>query len=244
MTHLNQMFSFLFVFSLCLSGGCGQAYRTPGSRADFDVLADLDIQAVLERKPASPLPVNLVAVRIQGPGYYSYTASGYGDGRFSVVTVRDVETDEDFERIQSLPDVSQIIPLSRLLLSPKLESDRPLRQAAAALHADMLLIYTFGTDFTVGDALKPLTVLSLGLSPNKQVRVTTTVSAILMDVRTGYIYGSCEETATQRQLASAWTSRDAVDSSRLKTERQAFEGMLKGFEKLWVGVASQLRNKQ
>ena len=54
-----------------------------------------------------------------------------------------------------------------------------------------------------------------------------------MDVRTGYVYGSCESTSRKNQLASAWTSGEAVDFMRLKTERQAFEELLGEFEALW-----------
>ena len=87
--------------------------------------------------------------------------------------------------------------------------------------------------FFVGDVLPPLSVITLGLSPNQTAEVTTTASAILLDVRTGYVYGSCESTSRKNQLASAWTSGEAVDFMRLKTERQAFEELLGEFEALW-----------
>ncbi len=224
--------------ALVVLSGCATPYRTPGGGADFAIFADDDIKAILDRKPASPFPVHLAVARVQAPHYRSYTAQGYGRGRFSVVTVRDVETEEDFDRIAELPEITQVVPLNRLLLSDELESDRQLRQAAASLHADMLMLYTFDTDFFVGDALRPLSVISLGLSPNMYVRVTTTASAILIDVRTGYVYGACETTTRKEQLASAWTSNDAVDHSRLKTERQAFENLLGEFERLWKAIAA------
>lgn len=105
----------------------------------------------------------------------------------------------------------------------------------------MLMLYTFDTDFFIDDPLKPLTVVTLGLSPNKIVKVTTTASAILMDVRTGYVYGSCESTSRKEQLASAWTDRSAVDRSRLTTEREAFESLLSDFEGLWNRVVDGRR---
>lgn len=225
-------------FIALLASGC-ISYRTPGGRADFAVFADGDIKTILARKPASPLPVNLATVRVQEPRYWSRTARGYGHGRFSVVTVRDVEKAEDFSRIANLPDIRQVAPLNRLLLGGRFDSDRQLRRAAASLHADMLLVYTFDTGFYVGDSLRPLTVVTLGLSPNKGVRVSTTASAILVDVRTGYVYGSCEVTASKEGLASAWTSTDVVDRFRIKTERQAFESLLTEFEGLWEGVRSE-----
>ncbi|NOX59220.1 MAG: hypothetical protein GXP29_10230 [Planctomycetes bacterium] len=232
-----------FLSALAATSGCASfRYETPGGGADFNIFADKDIQAILARKPASPFPANLAFARIQEPYYRSRTGKGYGKGRFSVVTDRDVETQSDFARIAALPNVEQVVPLNRLLLSGELESDRQLRQAAASLHADMLMLYTFDTDFFIGDAMRPLTVFTLGLSPNKKVKVTTTASAILMDVRTGYVYGSCEATSRQNKLASAWTSGDAVDASRLKTEREAFDELLNEFEGLWKIVAANPKN--
>ncbi len=222
---------------LLFVGGCSIAYHTPGGGANLKLFADRDIREILERQPSAPRPVHLATARVQEPHYRSYSVRGNGKGRYSVVTVRDVEQDQDFERLASLPEVAQVVPLNRLLLSDQLESDRELRQAAAALHADMILIYTFDTDFSSDDFLRPLTVITLGLSPNKLVRMSTTASAVLLDVRTGYVYGACESTVRRKQLASAWTSRDAVDHSRRKTEREAFELLLTDFEKLWKGVA-------
>ncbi len=222
---------------LLLAGGCSIAYHTPGGGADLKLFADRDIAEILERRPSAPRPVHLATARVQAPHYRSHSTRSHGKGRYSVVTVRDVEQDADFDRLADLPEIAQVVPINRLLLSDQLESDRELRQAAAALHADMILIYTFDTDFFIDDALRPLTVITLGLSPNKVVRMSTTASAVLVDVRTGYVYGACESTVRRKQLASAWTSRDAVDHSRRKTEREAFEKLISDFEKLWDGVA-------
>ena len=230
--HARFALPLLCVGYIVLASGCSRV-MTPGSAADFNILADDDIKEILARKPAAPLPAHLAIARVQGPRYRSRTAEGYGHGKYSVVTVRDIETEEDFARLSALPQVANIAPLNRMLLSDQLESDRQLRQAAASLHADMLLLYTFDTSYFVGDVLPPLSVITLGLSPNQTAEVTTTASAILLDVRTGYVYGSCESTSRKNQLASAWTSGEAVDFMRLKTERQAFEELLGEFEALW-----------
>lgn len=108
------------------SSGCSAPYKTPGGAADFNVFADRDIKEVLDRKPASPIPAHLAVARVQAPEYRSYSNTGYGHGRFSVVTVRDVEQEEDFNRLAAMPEIEQVAPLNRLLLSDNLESDRQL----------------------------------------------------------------------------------------------------------------------
>ena len=137
----------------------------------------------------------MVAVRVQESGYESYTNKGYGHGNYSVVTLRDIEKDEDFDRLNKLAGIAQISLLSRLLLPNHLKSDRELRNAASRLQADMILIYTLDTDFYDRNSSTSLSIVSLGLAPTVQVRVITTVSAMVIDTQTGYIYGIVEETA-------------------------------------------------
>ena len=83
-------------------------------------------------------------------------------------------------------------------------SDLELREAAAALHADIVLIYTIDTGFQVEDHLSPLSVVTLGLSPNQTAQIVTTATAVLMDTRNGYIYGYSEATEHGFQLTNAW----------------------------------------
>jgi len=224
--------------AILTAGGCAVSYMTPSFGANMSVFTDSDIKAVLAKQPAANFPASIALARVQEPNYRSHTTRGFGKGRYSVVTVRDVETNEDIRRIADLPDVADAIPISRMLLEDRLDSDRPLRRAAAALHADMLLLYTFDTGFYIDDAASPLTVLTLGLSPHKRIRVVTTASAVLVDVRTGYVYGAVDSTARRDNLASAWTDRDTVDRDRIKTEREAFEGLLSEFGTLWRRVAT------
>src|SRR5207253_2464668 len=78
-------------------------------------------------------------------------------------------------------DVRGIAPIGRLLLPAQLKSDQELRAAAAQLQCDMLLVYTLDTSFHDRDALKPLTVVTLGLSPTNATNATTTASAVPTD---------------------------------------------------------------
>ena len=77
------------------------------------------------------------------------------------------------------------------------------------------------------------------MAPTIKVRVTTTISAMVMDTRTGYIYGILEETSRKEQAAAVLTTQNAFDELRQKTERQAFELFLDEFEVLWKNIANQ-----
>ena len=192
------------------------------------------------RNPAA----RLVTVRVQAPGYRSLTNQGYGGGRYTVITTRDVEQETHFDRLGRLPMIAGVGPLNRLLLPQTLESFRELRLAAASLRADMLLVYTFDTSFHVqGSVLPPLTAISLGMLPLHEAVVTTTASAVVYDVRTAFIYGLAEATARESQMTSLWTSRSAVDDARLRTEAQAFERLMTEFDKAWVAIIAEHGSK-
>ena len=163
----------------------------------------------------------------------------YGTGAYSVVTTRDIEKPEQLDGLGKLPMVSGIAPINRLLLKPNFESDEELRQAAAQLQADMLLIYTLDTAFTTEDKAAPLSVISLGLSPNQQVRVTCTASAVLMDTRNGYIYGLAEATDQQNQMTNAWQNDVAIDETRRATESAAFGKLVGDLQGTWKGVVAK-----
>lgn len=225
--------------------GC-VSYTTPGPGADLRAFGvteemrragtDEQLQALFDRQPLAKFPCRIVVARVQGSGYQSYRQSSYGSGQYSVVTTRDVETEAHFQRIGQLPMVQGVAPVSRLLLGNELKNDEPLRHAAARLHGDMLLIYTFDTQFYVGGSGSPIDVVTLGFLPTRQARVTCTASAVLLDTRSGYIYGLAEASVQQRQGANSWTSRAAVDQARQRAERQAFDDLLDELEQTWRAV--------
>jgi hypothetical protein len=242
-----------FVLSTLTLTGCS-SYATPGRAADLRLLGvtpetrraqtDSSIQSALDKKPLAAFPTAIAVARVQAPNYRSLTAEGYGTGRYSVVTTRDIETDDAVERLNKLPMTLGTAPLSRLLLTPHLQSDLELRNAAARLHADVLLIYTLDTTFTTDDHAIPLTLVSLGIAPTKRVRVTTTASAVLMDTRNGYVYGVAESTARDSAGTSAWQSETTADQTRRDTEREAFTRLVGQVEQTWRNVLTQYVPKQ
>ena len=232
-----------FLFALVLVSGCGNHYVTPGGGLSMGAIAgideqiDGDISQHFETRPAAAFPAHLAVVRIQDSGYRTKTHHGYGHGRYSVVTTRDIETDEAFERLQKLPDVNGVAPIGRMLVPVNANSIKDLRIPAAKLHAYMVLVYSVDTSLYVdGKQLGPLSMISLGLIPNKKAHVTATVAGMLVDVRTGYIYGTTEASDTQEQLTTVWATEMAIEKARAKAETNAFEGFVGEFEELWGGV--------
>ena len=251
-------FALVAVFSFLALVGCNSMYQTPGKAADFSkiglteqdvkAMTDFSVRDALAKKPMLVFPTAIAVVRVQAENYQYRRANGedvttYGHGAYSVITTRDVEKDADFERIAKLPQVLGVAPLKRLLLSSNLNSDLELRTAAAKLHAGLLLYYTFDTTFHTDEHGAPLSVFTLGIAPNHEAHVTSTASAVLMDVNNGYVYGVYEATSKKQQIANAWTSGEAMDQIREKAEREAFENLIHDFTTGWTSVVVENQPK-
>lgn len=237
MKALNVLLIFIGGVGL---GGCANHYVTPGEAASLPEITEGDIGEALAREPAAPFPARLIVARLQGPGYVSYSNRGYGQGGFTVVTARDIETDDDIRRIGAMPGVAAVGQLSRVLLPAQLNTTRDLRTAAAQLRADVILLYTLDTSFRT-DTLRigPLQTVSLGFFPNKNAHVSATCAAVFVDVRTGYIYGVAEATATEEQRSGFWNTQDAIEEARVTAERDAFTAALAEVEKTWDAIVAQ-----
>jgi hypothetical protein len=229
---------FVVALAVTLVAGCAK-YTTPGAGVSIPNLSqtDADIKDVLKVEPAAPFPARLAVARVQASGYASQSNRCYGTGRYCVVTTRDIEPEASFEKIARLPQIAGLALVNRLLLPERLESTKDLRLAAAALKADMLLIYSFDTGFNVDSKdVGPLAVLFLGYLPNKKAKVTSTASAAIFDVRTGFLYGVAEATAMEQERATIWSSASAVDKARRRAEAAAFGKLVGEITRLWNGV--------
>jgi hypothetical protein len=219
-------------------GGCAH-YRTPGSGVSIPDITSPNIAEAMARKPAASWPARIIIVRVQGPGYESYSNRGYGQGRFSVVTTRDIEQEADFQRIGALPKVAAVGTLSRLLLPGNLGSADDLRTGAAQLQGDIVMMYTIDTTFrTETTNIGPLQTLALGYFPTHKAKVTSTCSVALLDTRTGYVYGVAEWTSGEDQRSNVWNEQKAIEKARANAERAAFTGALGEIEKLWSGIVT------
>jgi hypothetical protein len=238
---------FLSTVLLLLGPGCA-SYVTPGGGVEITQLTtspDRNINELMAIEPAANFPASIVIARVQATGYKNHRNESFGEGRFSVVTSHDVEKEEDYQRIASMPMVKTAGPINRMLLPTQLDTIQSLRTAAARLRADILLLYTFDTTFHVGaQQFRPLNVIALGFLSNKEVTVSTTASAVFFDVRTEFLYGLAEATARESQYSSMWGNSDVVDDLRVATEAQAFHLLTAEIEKTWDGIIKTYTNNK
>ena len=222
--------------------GCA-SYVTPAGRADLANISSSSMRESFSAKPAARFPAAIATVRVQEPKYRNYNidreGGAYGSGRYSVVLTREVENDADLDRLNKLSQVGGVIGLNRLLLPERLDSDRDLREAAARLKADMVLLYTFDTSFHNNDESVALNVVTLGISPTRKVFVRVACSALLLDTRTGFIYSAVEANEKREVRTNAWESRETADRARRDAEQAAFHKLVTEFTKSWPQVVER-----
>jgi len=237
---MTRLSAFLLFVAMQLAG-CA-SYQTPGGAVSIPAITAVDVGEALARQPAASFPAHLIVARVQAAGYSSYTNHGYGQGNYTVLTTRDIETDEDFRRLDAMPGVASLGPLSRVLIPRELNSILDLQKAAAQLRGDVILLYTLDTSFRTDTVrIGPLQAVSLGFFPNKKPHVTATCAAAFVDVRTGYVYGVAEGTATEEQRANVWNTQAAIEGARAKAERAAFAAVMIEVEKVWSGILAESR---
>jgi hypothetical protein len=226
--------------------GCA-TYIPPGAKADLQAFAPPDIQAGFAAKPTNPFPASIAVVRVQAPTYTNYylrqNGGSYGSGRYSVILAKEEDEDSQLERVTKLQQVAGLVSISRLLLPQRLDDDKEIRGAASRLQADLVFLYTFDTSFLDTDMAKPLSVITLGLSPTRRISAVTTCSALLMDTRTGYIYSAYEATERKQTLSTSWGSRDTADETRREIEQEAFKKLIDDLTTSWPKLLERYAQK-
>jgi hypothetical protein len=242
---MRTLFFLFCVAGLVFLNGCASTYIPPSGRADLTAISSSTMQESFAARPAAVFPVSIAMVRVQAPRYRSYFTDQeggvYGEGRYSVITVKEVEDETNLQQIAKLPEIGGLITISRLLLPEHLTSDRELREAAARLKADMVLLYTFDTTFHNNDASTTLNFITLGISPTRKVFVHVAASALIIDTRTGFIYAALEANEKRELRSNAWESGEAADRARQDAEKAAFKSLVGELEKNWPQVVERAK---
>lgn len=228
---------------LVFCAGCA-AYLTPGGPAPLADIGHGDAILSPAQQPSLQFPANLGLVRVQAAAYRSFSSTGIGSGRFSVVATQELHGDRSLQSVAKWPQVAEAQAIDPVLLPARLESLDDLRLAAAKHQADVLMAYTIDTVFQVkGHRYGPLADLPLGKAPG-EASIDATASAAFFDVRTGFRYGETKASIRLADLGDAWQSGRLLDGKRMQAEREAFAALLSEAEKTWSGIAGRYEYAQ
>jgi hypothetical protein len=194
-------------------------------------------------QPAPNFPARIALVRVQAPKYRSMSAEGLGKGEFSVVSPQELPNAAQTEALEHWPAVDKVMVLNEHLLPERLKSLDDLRLVAAKMQADVLMIYTLDTGFEVdGHAFGAAAKVPLGKQPAAEDGIVSSATSVLIDVRTGYRFGTLTGNAKLDHLtAEDWSTEPRLDQRRLEAEAQALSALIEAAAPTWKGIAGPYR---
>jgi hypothetical protein len=230
------------VLSLACTGCMAHSANVDYARSKFQVMVSAETQQwsrgqpatersvqsevdrLLAMKPSAPVPSKLVLYEVPSSGHSEIKSpKKLIELRRAVsATVKaTLEETKIFEEVDFLPD---------LLLPAGGTGDlKTLRIAAARAHADGVLIYSTEAGYEYepnGFAVLYPTLIGIFLSPGSQAASTALSKAILLDVKTGYIYSVLE---TYGEAESGMVPFASLDPEELefKARTQAMDALAK-----------------
>ena len=198
----------------------GAALYTPATyTSGGGVDADIATIAAVEPSLAFPARIGIAHIR---------------HGQLAAVPPKHLEAWTPLrERIE--PRLGEVVPISPLIAGMVAAPVQPgqatpvvdnIRRGAARQHVDYVLIYETHRPRTErtrnGLSFADLSIIGLFVLPTRDVAVEATASAVLLDVRNGYPYGTASGVATKDGLA---TADKAYGKSKRLGERASTEAV-------------------
>lgn len=184
-------------------------------------LTDAEIEAFLRVSARPEFPAVLAVARLDPARRYSRKGNG---GRYNVEPIHDQEADAwrrfvDDNEIGQISAISQVHFINGLAVSgePTLEN---LREAAARLHAPMLLAYVQQDEHAEGlnpAAMAYWTIAAMFFVPGNTVGHHSVCEGIIVDTRTGAIMATVAAEAKREENVLP----GAVSIARKRTREQA-----------------------
>jgi hypothetical protein len=221
-------------FLLASLGGCSTHWITPGAGSDLARLGTANLAVAFGRKPTALFPSFMTVVRIQAPGY----GGAGGSRRFVVLEPEDddVARDEDLRTMAGWEEIGRVERMHAGGLSEDIDSLDALR---ATLDDDTDLLFVHSMDTRLDrlddheDALPAGAPFSFGPLSAAELEIAATASALIVDVRTGFVYGFSRFTSRRASSTRSWKNVEALEAARREIEREAFEGVLRASRRKW-----------
>lgn len=155
------------------------------------------------------------------------------------------------DRLQ--PDYGTIVPISPLITqmvtpaaaqNSRVDTINNIRRGAARQHVDYVLIYEVAqTDQDKRSnalSVTDLSVIGLFIMPSRELEVEATASAIFLDVRNGYPYGTATGLATKDGLAAATNTGSKRRRLQDRAEVAAVEALAGDVQVMFDGLIAEL----
>lgn len=227
--------------ALAFLAGCSTdtgSYLSPNSGSESLIkqalIDDPSVATELARKPAATFPAHILVARTSGGDGYSYAGTYYHGG----LILQDTPESERVQQVlEAQPGVASVVPVNKFLLGDgRADTMVALRRAAAKVQADLVFLYAESRGRRVVDQLPIVSFLTLGLAPLQKIDAEASVSGVLVDVRTGFIYGVINASAFDDGRNIGWFSRAHSKSMEEDMSAAAIAKFIERIPGFWKGV--------
>lgn len=221
----------------------GAAYGAKFTQAAYQTGSgiDADVRRIAAIEPSLSFPARIGIARIE-------------NGRLTSVPVDEAYVWQDMT-IELGADYGEFVPVSPMITSmvqaPRGENGLrtsslvdDIRRGSARQHLDHVLIYEVNAKSTKqsnGLRLADLTILGLYVLPSRDVKIDASASAMLIDVRNGYPYGSASAFAQKDKSVTSAGSRKArsklSEAARVKAVENLSGDVEAFMQELWAKSA-------
>lgn len=124
---------------------------------------------------------------------------------------------------------------------------RTVRLGAARQHLDLVLLYEVygaGESYLTPAAITNLTIIGAFIMPGREIKAKGHATAILLDVRNGYPYGTASATVDDKTFSTSINSYENQLSLTDKTKICAAVNLVPDVKTMFTKLAEELKSKQ
>jgi|GEM_PF-4649756 len=232
-------------FLLTLASCANPAYVTPIEPVDLAAISDRGVRAGFAAQPLASYPAHVALVRVQSDG-----ASGtwrpvtgletlhlMSGARTGPADPRQVERLAELEGV-----VDAVAPNALVLGGAALHDLDDLRDEVAPLRPDLLVVYTLDTRlFVESDPFGFVDLVTLGFLLEDRRQVSCVASALVVDVKSGFVWSSLDARAEREDTVGRWF-RPPPDAELFEdAEAEAVAALLDRLVETWPRLGDRVR---
>lgn len=223
---------------------------------DLSDLSEQKMETYLKAKVQPVFPSTLAVTKVKIP-YYEYGAEyRYGQRHPEIVVVENIQGDEaeGWQKLTELkfpggrPIIEDVHFLSPMLVEG-LPTLKKLRDAAALVHAPMLLVYIQQDDTGRGynnAAIAYWTLVGMLFVPGNTIGAYSTCQAVLIDTKTGYIMATAQSDDMREEKTMIWSVKSSQSRIRAMARYQSIERIQQNCQKAiyrMAGLSGQVQGR-
>jgi len=151
------------------------------------------------------------------------------------------ESESDAQVLSQLSGIRSVLMLNSVMANQTFADMASLRQEARRYGVNVIGLYSIETNVKRKDCAWPLTIATLGILPNQEMKINSMATFSIIDAKSGYFYGSSSTIEKNKTLATSINYYAAKKEHINETEYSAYQAMLQKIPSAWSHASRQMR---